>query len=64
MYYIVYKITNLINEKYYIGCHQTDNLDDGYFGSGVYLKRAINKYGVDNFHKEILFFCQNEEEMF
>ena len=31
--------------KGYIGVHCTDNLEDGYFGSGVYLKNAVNKYG-------------------
>jgi hypothetical protein len=30
MYYLVYKITNLINGKIYIGAHKTDDLDDGY----------------------------------
>ena len=33
MYYIIYKTTNLINGKYYIGKHQTENLDDGYLVS-------------------------------
>lgn len=59
----VYKITNLINGKIYIGKHQTKDLDDGYMGSGKLLKQAIKKYGVENFKKDILFFCESKEEM-
>lgn len=63
MYYTIYKITNLINSKYYIGKHQTMNLDDGYMGSGKILKYAIAKYGLKNFKKEILHIFDNEAEM-
>jgi hypothetical protein len=33
-------------------------------GSGVYLKRAQKKYGIENFTKEILLFCESKEEMY
>ena len=63
MFYTIYKITNTVNGKFYIGKHQTENLDDGYMGSGKLVKRAIKKYGKDKFKKEILFLCESEQEM-
>lgn len=63
MHYIVYKITNIINGKFYIGKHQTKDLNDGYLGSGTLIRKAIKKYGKENFEKEILFVFDNEAEM-
>lgn len=47
----------------YIGKHETENVNDCYMGSGLRIRRAIEKYGVDNFEKTILFECSSQEEM-
>ena len=63
MFYTIYQITNLIDGKIYIGKHQTKDLNDGYMGSGKYLKSAQSKHGIENFKKEILFQFDNESDM-
>ena len=62
-YYLIYKITNLLNNKVYIGKHETVNLNDGYMGSGTLIKKAVLKYGIENFKKEILYYCSSRDEM-
>lgn len=53
--------TNLINGKKYIGKHY-GFLNDGYLGSGKLIRRAIAKYGKENFQREILAFSITEKE--
>lgn len=64
MFYTIYKITNQIDGKFYIGTHKTKNLNDSYMGSGKYLRYAQDKYGIDSFTKEILFVYSTAAEMY
>lgn len=41
----------------------TNDVDDGYMGSGKLIKKAISKYGIDNFEKIVLYYCDSEDEM-
>ena len=61
-YHYFYKITNNINNRFYYGIHSTNNLDDGYMGSGLRLHYAFKKHGMENFTKEILKFFDTREE--
>lgn len=61
MYGYIYKTTNKINGKIYIG-KKRGEFTESYKGSGKYLKNAINKYGLDNFSVEVIDYCNNLEE--
>lgn len=79
-YHIVYKTTNLINQKIYIGVHSTNNLEDGYIGCGIKSQgdcnsykgsrstspfiSSVKKYGYKNFKREILYFFNTREESY
>lgn len=62
-YHYTYKTTNKINGKFYVGMHSTNNLNDGYIGSGDRIRRSIKKYGKENFVFEILKFFPNRETL-
>ena len=63
MHYLIYKVTNKVNNKIYVGKHKTNDKNDSYLGSGAIIKRAIKKYGKDAFQREILYECENEDAM-
>lgn len=79
MKYIVYRTTNLVNGKIYVGVHGTldPNVFDGYLGCNTYasrpstynnesavFKRAVKKYGPENFVRETLYVYDNREEAY
>ena len=64
MFYYLYEIKNLINNKVYVGVHKTKSMDDGYMGSGKVILSAIKKHGAENFTKTILETFANSEAMF
>lgn len=62
--FTVYKITNMVNDKIYVGVHKTESIYDDYYGSSKYLNLDIKKYGIQNFLKDIVAISDNEKEAF
>lgn len=60
-YHYIYKTTNIITNEFYIGMHSTNNIKDGYIGSGNKLKSSVRHYGKKNHIFEILEFLENRE---
>lgn len=65
MQYYIYKITNLINGKMYVGQHKVPEKEEAfrrYMGKGIAIKGAIKKYGKENFSKEIIEYIDDDEK--
>jgi hypothetical protein len=62
-FHYIYKITNKKNGKYYIGMHSTDNLEDGYFGSGKLIRNSIRRHGKDSHSKVILEYLEDRKSL-
>jgi hypothetical protein len=63
-YNYIYRLTNALTGMEYIGVHRTDNLNDGYMGSGKAVLNAIKKYGRENFTKKILEWFDDNKSMY
>lgn len=61
--YVIYKITNLLNGRFYIGKHKTRKANDWYYGSSPDLQADIKKHGKNNFRKDILHIYKKESTM-
>ena len=62
-YHYIYKTTCIVTNRFYIGMHSTDNLEDGYQGSGKRLWYSVNKHGRDNHVTEILEFLPDRNSL-
>ena len=59
----IYKITNKLNNKIYVGKRQKSEFDIYYWGSGTYISNSIRLHGVENFSREVLEWCYSVEEL-
>jgi hypothetical protein len=62
-YHIIYKTTCVVTDKWYIGMHSTDDLEDGYMGSGQQLRRSVKKHGRDQHRTEVLEFMPDRKAL-
>lgn len=62
-YHYIYKTTCKITGKFYVGMHSTDDLDDGYLGSGKILGYSRHKYGDENHVREIVEMLPSREAL-
>ena len=62
-YGYIYRITNKLDGRIYIGLRSLPKEDPNYWGSGVHIQRAIKKYGLENFSRDILEWCETREQL-
>lgn len=61
-YHLLYKTTCRFNDRFYIGIHSTDVLEDGYLGSGTVIKNSVAKHGIENHSREIIKIFETRSE--
>jgi hypothetical protein len=62
-HHYIYKTTCKVTGRYYLGMHSTDNLEDGYIGSGKQLWYSIRKHGKETHERDILEFLPNRSSL-
>lgn len=60
----LYKITNIVTGHFYYGAHSTRDMNDGYMGSGVLIKKAVRYYGVNSFNVSIIGMYSDRKALF
>lgn len=63
---VIYKITNLLNGKIYVGQTQRsfeERISEHKHHGKLYVDREIKKYGWENFKAEVIEECQTVEEL-
>ena len=63
LFHFIYKTTNLKNGKFYIGTHSTNNIEDGYLGSGKHLRNSVYYHGKENFKREVMEFLPDRKSL-
>lgn len=64
IFYTVYRTTNTVTGRFYIGVHKTAEPNDNYLGSGLALKEAVKKYGRSAFKKDVLFSFEHRDDAY
>lgn len=62
-YHFIYKTTNILTGRFYIGMHSTNKINDGYLGGGDIVNFSIKKYGRKNHKREILEFLDSRNSL-
>lgn len=62
-FHLLYKTTCTVTGRYYVGMHSTDDLQDGYVGSGKRLRHSISKHGLENHKTEVLELCESRSQL-
>lgn len=62
-YHYIYKTIDIRNDNYYIGAHSTNNLNDGYVGSGKRIRNIKSRYGKEILKLEILSFHADRKSL-